>query len=156
MLPLSYTDTDAIRAALGVTEKDVSDAQLAGRSLEKELNLDLMSWVSNHETIAETADFGTAANLALFDAISLYSTYFCAKIVLTSLQLAALQSVSDGKNAMSRFAPIDWDKLYDRISERVAFYRTFILENNLALTTTTTKLTQFSIVGSAYDPVTGV
>lgn len=159
MLQILYTDTDQIRSTLGVSHKDMSDERLTVRLLEKELLLDLISWVSNHATLEDAVNMGTATEveLQLVDSIQLYSTYFCARLVIPSLQMATLQSVSDGKNSSERFSNVDWDKLYERLSERMAFYKKFIIDNNSGLTSTSPfTFKPFSIASSAYNPVTGV
>lgn len=157
MVPISYTDTDKIRAVLGLSLKDMPDDRLAVRDLEKELNLDLASWVTNIQTLTDAVNSGTATQTEsdVIDSIGLYATYFCAKLIIPSLQLATVAKIGDGKNSQERFANINWDSLYDRISERISFYRKFISDNN---TTTATAVTyqRFSAVAAAYDPVTGI
>lgn len=156
MLPiLNFSTTDSVRAVLGISEKDMSDLQLTDRNLELELRLDLSSWVSNAASLAEAVNAGTAtqAELDILDSVGLYATYFCAKLVIPSLQMGAAHSISDGKNSMDRFASINWDQLYDRITERAAFYKKLVL--NLNTPTTAAAYKPFSLVASSYDPVTG-
>ena len=151
MIEISMTNTDKIRAVLGLSIKEMPDKQLSVRDLALELDMDLTSWIPNLSAIENGS---TDNEMKLLDAIGLYATYFCAKLVIPSLQMASLQKVSDGKNSADRFSPVDWDKLYDRTAERAAFYKKFILDNNAEKSTFTFKA--FSAVGSAYDPVTGV
>ena len=158
MATILYAELDGIRSVLGVSSKEMSDEQLSTRMLEQELRLDLANWVGNHVTLADAVNSGiaTTTEIDTFDALGLYSTYFCAKLIVTSLQLAAIQSVSDGKNAMNRFTTIDYEQLYSRLSERVSFYKKFVTDNNSVTTTAATvAFKPFSIVGSSYDPVTG-
>lgn len=158
MIPIVYTDTDQIRSVLGISRKDLSDEQLISRNLEKELQLDLSSWVPNHATIYSQAYSGVATDIQqnMSDSITLYSTYYCAKLVLTTLQMGLKKSISDGKNALNRFDAVDWDKLYDRMSERVTFYRQYVVQNNTTVATTApVSRIMFSISGSSRDPVTG-
>lgn len=158
MLPILYTDTDFLRSLLGVSVKDLPDARLAARNLEKELTMDLNSWVSNHATLSDAINMGTATveETAAFDAITMYSAYFCAKLVIPSLQLGASQAVGDGKNTLERFSTMDWEKLTEQIGERVAFYKKVALANITLEVSTTATFKPFTLVGSAYDPVTGV
>jgi hypothetical protein len=158
MVPIIYTDTDQIRSVLGISRKDLSDEQLVSRNLEKELQLDLSSWVPNHALIYSSANSGAATDIQqnMADSITLYSTYYCAKLVLTTLQMGLKKSISDGKNALNRFDTVDWDKLYDRMSERVTFYRQYVTANNQTISSVApVSRVMFSIVGSSRDPVTG-
>jgi len=155
MQQILYTTTDKIRSALGVDERDMSDSQITDRDPDKELRLDLTSWVPTHSTIyaAGTAADSTETEQILADALTLYSTYFCALISLTALKLAAPQAVSDGKNTLNRFATIDWQKLEMDLRSRMANYQKAILDLT-AQTQEVTSVVLFSAVGLATDPVT--
>ena len=159
MLPISYTTSDAIRSLLGLDEDDLSDEQITARNLEKELNMDIASWCSNHVTLADLVNTGLATQVEvdLVDALGLYSAYFCAKLVIPAMQLGASQKIADGKNSYDRFTTVDFQKIYEQMSERAAFYKTFIVNNNVALVVTTLASTYkpFSLVAPSYDPVTG-
>lgn len=154
MTPISYTDTDRIRSVLGIDEEDVSDDQIANRDLEKELRLDLLTWVSTHATVYDAGQVSNATETeqSAADALVLYCTYFCAVLVAKSLQLSAPQQISDGKNAMSRFATIDWPGIMDHLWERREFYKA-ALQGALSTTTVRT-YSPFSGVGLGTDPVT--
>jgi len=128
MQSIIYTDTDQIRSVLGVDDQDLSDPQITDRNLEKELRLDLLSWVPTHAASYELGISGSAtdAEQSIADSLNLYCTYFCTILVIKSLQLSAPKSVSDGKNALSRFDTIDWQGLTLHLKERLAFYKVFI------------------------------
>lgn len=156
MLQILYTDTDFLRSLLGVSEKDLPDKRLIDRNLEKELSMDITSWMSNHAAISNLVNMGTAteSEVATMDAITMYSAYFCAKLIIPSLQLGVAQAISDGKNSMDRFSAVDWDKLNDRMSERVAFYKK-IAQGYMSLPEPSqTTFSPFSIANPASDPVT--
>ena len=156
MQSIIYTDTDRIRSVLGVDDKDIKDNQVTDRDLEKELRLDLLSWVSNHAALYTTGTTGTPTEpqKSVADALTLYSTYFCAILVVKSLQLAAPQAIADGKNSLSRFAAMDWQGMSAHLKERAAFYKTFI--QDATATNAVTVYTAFAGVGLAVDPVTSV
>lgn len=146
MQVIGYTDSSQIRATLGIDEEDISDEDMLARNLDKELNLDLFSWLPNHESIAFTSEQE--------DALQLYATYFCAALVADSLKMAAPQSVSDGKNQLNRFSEAsDWEKLKASLWSRAATYKKFLVD---ALGTPSVKtIKMFSGVAASYDPVTG-
>ena len=153
MQALLYTDTDRIRAVLGVDEKDLSDEQITARDLEKELRIELLSWVSNYAALMVTG-LGTAATevqVSIADALSLYCTYYCSIRAIKTLQMAAPQRVSDGQNALDRFATIDWQGLTLDLKELAATYKKYVQDNTL---TSTPKIySALTGVGLQTDPV---
>jgi hypothetical protein len=155
MLAILYTDTNQIRSVLGVELEDLSDTTITDRNLEKELRLDLLSWSPTHAALHAAGATVGATELAqsIADAITLYSTYFCSVLVVKSLQLAAPQSISDGKNTMSRFSTIDWQALTGHLKERLAFYKVFVQDSTSA-TPTAPVYNLFSGLGLSTDPVT--
>jgi hypothetical protein len=145
MLPILYTDTDQVRAVIGITDKDMSDTQITVRAPDKELTFDLLSWCPNYATISSTPPFG--------DALQLFSTYFIARLLVNSLQLGAMKAIGDGENTMERFSPADWDKIYSKLDERVEFYKRYILTNNPTYATVPVTPAYFQAAGLAIDPV---
>jgi hypothetical protein len=154
MQSILYTDTDKLRSMLGVSDKDISDSQITDRGLDKELQFDLLSWVPTHSVKYRDGRLpnSTPEQKALADAISLYSTYFCSSLMVKSLQLATPQSISDGKNALSRFTSMDWNGVYAHLTERAAFYKTFVQET-LTATASSVVYKPFSGVSLSVDPV---
>lgn len=155
MQTVLYTTTDQIRSMLGLTVEDMSDVQITDRSLDKELSLDLASWISTHATIYSTGRGPSATTIqsSQSDALQLYCAYYCAYLVAISMQMAAPQAISDGKNAVSRFSTIDWAGIQNRIQERLAFYKKFLQTSISA--TAATRPAMFSVANLTTDPVTG-
>lgn len=151
MQTILYTDTNQIRSMLGLSEKDMSDAQITSRAIEKELSIDLASWVPTHLSVMTTAG-------DLADSLQLYCTYFCAVLTVSGVKLAAPQAISDGKNSVSRFNLIDFDRLKVELQERQAFYKRFVINGVAALAATSatpaTRSPLFSVANLASDPVT--
>ncbi len=154
MQAIAYTDTDQIRSVLGVDAKDMPDAQIMARALDKELKLELTRWLPSHSTLFTAGTIGTPgeAEVAIADALQLYSTYFCAVLVIPSTQLAAPQAVSDGKNSMTRFAVNDWGRMKLELQEKQAYYKDMLVELS-ASTVSSVGISLFSGVGLAVDPV---
>jgi hypothetical protein len=153
MITILYTNTDKIRAALGVDDNDVKDARIVALDLEKELKLDFISWLPLYSAFHTTsvAPSATEAQRNIGDALVLYSMYYCATQVAKTLRLAAPQTVSDGKNALGRFDGIDWQALTINMKERAAFYRTLLLDQTH--TSIVKFYPQLTGVGLATDPV---
>jgi len=153
MQTILYTDTDQVRSALGLDAEDMSDAMITSRNLEMELSLDLAGWIPTHSSLyaAGIANTATEEEKNVSSSLVLYSTYFCCDLVFDSVQMAAPQSVSDGKNSMSRFTPQDWQKIEDRIKARKASYKKMAQELSSSFTGIRIKL--FAGVNLATDPV---
>lgn len=142
----NYTDTDKVRAALGVDSADVSDAVLVNMQLALELIVDLDAWAPNH------ANF-TATSLSL---LQLYASAFCAWKALDGRQLLYPFLFKDGKAETRRFT-IDLDNLIASLAKRAADFKTRLAASeSLTLANSITGSTY--IMGSAkpdVDPVVG-
>ena len=155
MITIIYTDTDKIRSALGVDDEDIGDAQITDRNLDKELRLDLVSWLPTHAALytSGTSVSATDSEQMTSDALVLYSTYFCAVLMVSALRLAAPQQVSDGKNSLTRFPTIDWQRLDSDLRAGMARAKAAILKLQ-SQASTETDVVLFAAVGLASDPVT--
>jgi hypothetical protein len=153
MQTIAHTNTDKVRSVLGVDAKDVTDLQITDRDIEKELLLDLLSWVPTHATLytTGTTSYANSTDKSIADAIGLYCTYFCSILMLKSLQLATPQTVSDGKNSMNRFATMDWSGLASHLKERAAFYKLFVQDSTYVMPVVQT-YNPFAGVGLINDP----
>lgn len=118
MTPILYTDTDAVRAALGVTEREVSDSQIVNLQVADHLSIELETVYSAHATLkaAIDANTATAEQKSLYNKLRLFCQYEAAVLLTSNLQMWAFQRVSDGDAEAHRFMPEDLDKTIDRIS----------------------------------------
>lgn len=111
---LDYTSYEEVRAALGVSEYELSDDTLS-------LNLYTQTLQIRLRTMTGTFGATTGSLVAIFDVLSLlpsptaaqedmlflikqYATYVVAEVCLTGLSLMALKSESDGKTVQTRFS----------------------------------------------------
>ena len=142
----SYTDTDRIRAALGVDSVDVSDDVLVSMQLDLELDLDLKSWAPDHATY-------TGDSLKI---LQIYAAAFCAFSAINGRELLYPFLFKDGKAETRRF-DLDLQKVKDSLAARAAKWKAaLVAAEGITLTATTEKATY--IFGSAtpdFDPVTG-
>lgn len=156
----AFTTYDDVRAALGVTTKDLPDGTLGLAYYEDSLieGLDDVhtSLVQAFEE-ANSAEPQTQAQARLARSTRLYATLVVAKAALPALRMAAPQQVTDGKAAMSRFNdPLI--ELERRIDDNCAKARNKVdaaLQLVLTSATTTVSRVWFSVVSPAEDPVTG-
>lgn len=141
----AYSDTDRVRAALGVDSVDISDDVLVSMMLEQELIIDLTEWVPGHETLA---------NASLW-ALELYAAAFCALSALDGRELLYPYMFKDGKAETRRFQ-LDLQKLKQDLAARVAKWKAKVIELE-GLDVATVKSASY-IMGAAVpdtDPVTG-
>ena len=157
---LKLTDSDSVRTALGVTDKDVSEEYFDQSDLETELELQLHSWLPDYISIVTTAVSGspTADEERAFSHLCMYAKYFCADVVSKSTNFMVAQMESDGENEYQRYQDNSIDKLVGSIRRKLATHRDFLA--NYAVTAfsadaETTTYSQFGKATPAYNPVTG-
>ncbi len=145
-----YSDTDRIRAALGVDEADVSDDVLIDMQLELEVEVDLTAWIPGFDPITEVLSDPLAIKM-----MPLYVAAFCAFTALDGRELLYPYLFKDGKAETRRFQ-VDLQKLKDDLAAKVAKWKAAIIKAE-GLTAVSAGTASF-IFGSAppdYDPVAG-
>ena len=141
----SYTDTDKVRAALGVDPVDVSDEVLLDMQLDLELNLDLNSWATGYETFD-----GDSLSM-----LKLYAAAFCALQAIDGRELLYPLLFKDGKAETRRFE-LDLQKIKESLKARVAKWRKALeAAEDLVVVSTATATHIFGSAAPDYDPVTG-
>ena len=141
----AYTDTDRVRAALGVDAVDVSDDVLVDMMLAEELTLDLEEWLPTHATLAGASS----------TALQLYAASFCALSALDGRELLYPYLFKDGKAETRRFQ-IDLQKLKEDLAARVAKWKAKLVAlENLTPTVVASGSFIFGSSQPATDPVTG-
>jgi hypothetical protein len=150
-----YTDTDAIRGAVGLTVSDIPDASLIDQKLGSELESDLSEWLPTHAALYATGTAGgaTAADAQIAAYLVLYAQWFCASALVTQMVLGIPALISDGKSEMRRFVNIDLDDLAGRVQAKRDFYRNRLAEGQGQAVVTATSIMQAGVPD--YDPVTG-
>lgn len=157
-LPITtYTDTDAIRGAVGVTNNEITDAMLTEQGLSIELTVDLDGWLPTHAAIqaAGEAATPTAAELGQWRYLQLYAQWFCAAHLLNFMQLAVPQMIGDGKAEMRRFQDVDLEALASKAMGAALKYKSS-LQSALGETIASVRPTFLSRSVPDYDPVAGV
>lgn len=150
----NYTDSDAIRGAIGLTKSEVTDDMLVDQNLEYALLIDLDSWVDTHSTIYSTGltTGATAPQIKQKRLLELYSMWFGA-CRAASMLLAIPEKISDGKSEVKRFNSLD---LVGIRNEACGMAESYKLQLQEELGSTVSE-TGYSLMGSAepdYDPIT--
>jgi hypothetical protein len=151
---LGLVTVDEIRGSLGLDAKDISDAIMASQSPEKDLQADLLTWVSTYQTIISegAATTPTTAQTLKYLKLQNYSKYFIAAIFASSGMVSILQSQSDGKNQGTRFSNVSLKELQLDLEAKAAAAKSEL--ESLMDPEQLATYTQFSRVTPSYDPVT--
>jgi len=128
----NLTNTDAIRATIGVSEasQEMPDEYFAARRMEGALRLEMSAWLpatlEELEDAADAADDGDSEILT-WDAVQQAATYWCAWQIVKSAPLALFQKLSDGQNETVRPA-LNQKDLLDLFSSSYMRYRDLAVE----------------------------
>ncbi len=154
MMPILYTTTDHIRAALGVTDREVSDVQITDVNVDLQLSIDLAGVYPDHAALHAAAIGGspTATQLYLDKVLTLYCQYQAATYLLASLQMLVAHRLSDGDFEMARFEQDSLDSTVQRVSALRDRYRK-ILTDSSGVTTAGQAFSQLAVSSPGYDPV---
>lgn len=154
--PILYTDTDAIRASIGIDEHDYSDGAMIASNLQLELELELDEWVPNHLSIAQAAreEAPTVSETTQWKLLTLFSQWYCAGLVSDRV-LALNKVVADGKNRGERFE-VDLAKVRELALSKAANYKEKLMG---AITVGYQSSSQFTFAVAStpsIDPITEV
>jgi chromosome condensin MukBEF complex kleisin-like MukF subunit len=155
----NLTNTDAVRAVIGVSEaaQELTDAYFTARRMEGALRLELSTWLpatlEELEDAADAADEG-ADEILVWDACQQAAAYWCAWEVLKSAPIALFQKLEDGQNAVTRPA-LKQKELLDLMSGSYMKYRDQALGayNGATATASLTWLSGKAV--PTFDPITG-
>lgn len=148
-----YTNSDKVRALLGIGTDDYSDTQFTARGLETDLRADLYEWLPKYESIFDASDASsTDKGLQPSRLLTMYSAVFCGVALLDGAPNFAPQAVSDGKNSFKR---VDhWSEVKESLLLRLTGLKQRILDAT-STTSAASSYTAFSGDSPSYDPVTG-
>lgn len=126
-----YTTAEQVRAAIGVSEKELSDETLAldlyGKNLVAELDAiadnegALVTEIAVVNAVPE-AD-RTSRQRRLFDAVVLFAPYVVALQLETSAPLFAPKSITDGKAALSRHSESPFKEAFQKCAQYAERFR---------------------------------
>lgn len=150
---LSLTDSDQVRAALGLSSRDVDDQFFIDRKADRELRLALFEWFPNYASEYSSWTTNASANQEKIDLLESYATYQTAYIISSGLSMMALQKVSDSKFTAARFEGIDLDSISELMRSKANQLKTRLQE--VLGTAHDGPVNLFSSVAPSYDPVTG-
>jgi hypothetical protein len=153
---LNLTNSDAVRAALGISEdsKELEDYVLQELRLDRLLKIELSTWLPTYKEIAEDplAEVeDTTEELRLF-LLQGYATYWCAYTMMMTGEVSFALRHEDGQNKMIR-QTYDVEELLNRLLTRALQYKSQLLS---LISPSPAALVNW-FIGSAqpnYDPIT--
>ena len=151
----AYTDTDAIRASIGVDSQDCPDDMIVSSNIHLELETDLQEWLPDHATIFTegNSSSATAEQVLKRNYLALYAQYFCG-YQLALRPLTFPQIVSDGKNQLNRFSKLDLKDVADAAADKMNKFKGKLDE--LHNSAPVADLPIMGVAAPDFDPVTGV
>jgi hypothetical protein len=152
---LGLTDTDEVRASLGVDDTDIPDTLITNRRPEEDLDIDLLTWLPTYATIISEGNGAspTDAQTLKYKLLKLYAKYFISALIASTAITAILQKESDGSNEGARFNDAKALRELKTSAEGYAANAKSKLEQLVSPAESTT-YSQFGTVSPSYDPVT--
>lgn len=149
-----YTNTNSIRAALGLTNKELYDSQIIDLGVAGMVEIELREVYPDHAALKQKIDNSTATpeEVVIWSVLLQYVKYEAASFMLPQFQMLVAQKISDGDAEMSRFQATNLQDTINRILTMRDKYRGMLLAEGGAVPQGT--LSMFSVVTPTYDPVT--
>lgn len=156
MADVLYTTTEAIRAAIGVTNKEVEDVQITDLNTADQIEISLEGVYPDHVALKAAIDGGTptAEQTRLYKLLKLYCQYEGAVICLMAGQHLLAQKITDGDAEMQRFNKDNMQDTLNQIMSMRDRYRGLLSVGVVTPTVTMATLPILTAVTPAYDPVT--
>lgn len=156
MIPILYTNTDAIRAALGLTEKELTDQFVADLEVVDMLKIELRSVYPAHVVLFNLITVGspTSSDLDTWEVLRQYAKYEAACYLLPQFQMLVTQKISDGDAEVTRFQSNNLNETIERLKAMRDLYRNMLV--NPDSLTLDNFLSHVAMVQPNYDPVTNI
>jgi thymidine phosphorylase len=155
----TYTSYAQVRAVLGVSDKELSDATLALEMYDLGLKADLQDIGDNLVTEFAALSTPTGDALKFQEAVKLFATYAVAQQLASSLPLFAPKMITDGKAGVTRDANSPYKQATIECRANYQKYRTLLEARYAVFLGASTAITPpplFTAVTAATDEVTGV
>jgi hypothetical protein len=153
---LGLTDSNAIRAAIGVAEEsgELNDSVFVDLGLSDQLKLELLGWLPTYRAIMDDPLARTEETTEELKRLLLegFSTYWCAYTMMMTAEISFALRHEDGQNKMIRQTR-ETEEILNRLLTRALQYKSRLLA---LISPPPTLLTNW-FAGSAppnYDPVT--
>jgi hypothetical protein len=154
-LPVFYTNTDQIRAVLGISVKELPDKTIADAEYEALVESELDPVYENHATAIAASEDGAAtpAEISLGKKIRLLCAYEVAVLFCPQLQALIFKKIEDSKVKYERYSEEGLQQLKDDILAKRDYLRG-VLNPDYVISVASMSFINISRPG--YDPVTGL
>lgn len=158
-----YVKIDEVRAALGVSTDELSDATVKLPLYENVLTKDAAEIGTNCLSDYRTIDIKSKASRTEAEAdfhlaFSLFSVFSVARHLTVSLPLFSPKTIGDGKAAVTRFSDSPYAKTIEAVKASYEEYRNYLIEKYAVFgggsATTITPIPLVGVISPATDPVT--
>ena len=156
-----YCTNDEVRAALGVTTSELKDDVLNLPIYEMGLRRELNRLSTSLPAAFSTASTSTApTDMALVEAVRIFSVYAVAKQAGAPLAMSAPKSLNDDKSGFSRYADSPYKDVLDRLDIQYQQARQDLVDAYAAFAGASSASFYALPVGlrvssRQYDPITG-
>lgn len=157
-----YTTADSVRAVLGISVKEASDAMVEDTvyltGLLEALYALSTTLAADYKT-ARDASTRSAKQVRFVLLVQTFCSYTVALQLIPNLPLSAPQQITDGKTAMNRAAN-PYEHLKPQLATSLAYFKVNMIEayaavNSAITVPVATRRTMVVGSGLATDPVTG-
>jgi hypothetical protein len=159
-----FISFDDVRAALGVSSDEITDATLSldlyDFNLVSELESISLNLIADYQALKETApSTWSTANTRFHQSVRLFSAYAVAKQATTALPMFSPKEQTDGKAALVRFAQNPYKDTINAVLQSYDAFRAKLEAAYAAASLTEapaeTTRPYFVVSVPTYDPVTG-
>jgi len=141
-----YTDTDAIRGAIGTDEADIEDSIITGQNMDLQMAAELDGFLPGHATLV-------FSSIALENKLNLWCMWFGAWRLAQS-PLATPKKLSTGKDEYERFN-IDWDALKAVAYQKLCDAKDALITEAGLPEAEVVGISPFGKATPTYNPITG-
>ena len=142
---------------MGVTLRDLTDAQITDFDLDTELTADLEDWLPTYPSIITDGTGGspTAEQTKKYNLLKVYAKYFCCLMMSPGLRYSLQQKITDNNIEMQRFIDSEIEEFKKSMAGKTSSYKTKLL-SLIDSTSTSGKYDHFGISVPTPDVVTGL
>lgn len=149
-----YATFNNVRACLGLSDRELSDAEIANLAADTMVEIELDAVYPDHAVIFTAVDGGTATadQTKIWRLLINFCAYQTAVFMLPQLQNISFQMISDGDAESRRFMSNDLKQLKTEVLGMLNYVKTLL--KGTSFTVESVSLNVLAVAAPTYDPVT--